>query len=370
MARLTIIIKPTLGCNLGCRYCYATPRPHGSMSLETLDAALSQAATVDATPIRLIWHGGEPLAVGVEFYQRAVERQAELERLSGTRFENYMQTNGTLVTRELAEFLAAHRFAVGVSLDGPPELHDRYRVTVNQHGSYQRALLGFRVLRDAGLSVGVLAVVTPETLEQVEAMADWIVDLGLSGISFNLRFDLQPQLADHAFRHHYMEFLVGVEERCRVHGHEVVIRELLRARQARGRGKSLPLLESCGAQRPCFYDHTCILPDGSIYLACDRFAGGTSQERARFRLGSVWEDGLAVALQGTVIEEAAGAWRSAKHFCATLCESRDHCQGPCPAEWFLGGPRDMSRSVPPHVACTAGALPACVDCAGVSHARS
>ena len=121
--------KPVGGaCNLRCSYCYYRDRgTRGPMSPEVLEAYILQTLRAHGrnAEVEFSWHGGEPTLAGLDFFRRAVE----LERLhgAGRRIRNTLQTNGILLDDPWCRFFRDHRFLVGVSLDGPRALHDRYR---------------------------------------------------------------------------------------------------------------------------------------------------------------------------------------------------------------------------------------------------
>jgi uncharacterized protein len=120
-------------CNLDCSYCFYIKKaglfPAGSrcrMDDATLEVFVRDYIAAQATPeITFAWQGGEPTLPGVEYYRRAVELQQRYA--GGKRIHNALQTNGTLLNDAWGQFLRENRFLVGVSLDGPRELHDRHR---------------------------------------------------------------------------------------------------------------------------------------------------------------------------------------------------------------------------------------------------
>src|SRR2546430_3438815 len=102
-------------------------RPSWQMPDEVLDSYIRQYIEQQDIPeISFAWQGGEPTLLGVRFFRRVVELQAKYA--GGKRIFNALQTNGTLLDDEWGAFLAEHRFLIGLSIDGPRELHDVYRV--------------------------------------------------------------------------------------------------------------------------------------------------------------------------------------------------------------------------------------------------
>lgn len=161
-----ILAKPTGAiCNLDCGYCFYLskealyPGDRFRMSEDTLEAYLSQL--LDAHPdgeVTIAWQGGEPTLMGVEFFRHSVEL-AEAHRRAGQRLQHTIQTNATLLTDEWCELFAQHGFLVGVSIDGPPELHDRYRVDKRGEPTSAKVLRGLELLMSHGVEVNVLCTV-------------------------------------------------------------------------------------------------------------------------------------------------------------------------------------------------------------------
>jgi uncharacterized protein len=153
-------------CNLDCHYCYYLEKerlyPEGEsfrMPDETLEKYIAQH--IDAYPkevIRFSWHGGEPTVLGLDFFRMVVALQRK-HRPSGRRIVNGIQTNGTLLDEDWCSFLAAEGFAVGLSLDGPHEMHDRHRVTKDGKPTHEETMRGYELLQEHGVYTDILCVV-------------------------------------------------------------------------------------------------------------------------------------------------------------------------------------------------------------------
>jgi len=136
------------------------------MSLDVIRILHESIPGLEEKFIRIIWHGGEPILRGIEFYEEVVNLQQKLiSSFPSIRIENSVMTNGTLITNKWANFISKNKWKLGVSLDGPHAIHDLYRVDVNGNGSYEMALRGRRIAEKAGISVGMIAVVTSETIK-------------------------------------------------------------------------------------------------------------------------------------------------------------------------------------------------------------
>jgi uncharacterized protein len=161
-----LLAKPAgAACNLGCKYCFFLskenlyPRESPLMDDATLDAYLQQLFQSSPGPeVQVSWQGGEPMLRGLPFFQRSVEL-AERYRKPHQRVLHTIQTNGTLVTDEWAAFFKQHGYLVGLSIDGPRELHDVYRIDKQNRGSFDDVMRGWEILRKHGVEVNVLCTV-------------------------------------------------------------------------------------------------------------------------------------------------------------------------------------------------------------------
>ncbi len=150
-----LLVKPTGAvCNLDCRYCFFLskemlyPGSRFRMADDLLETYLSQLieAHAGAPEVVVAWQGGEPTMMGLDFFRRSVGL-ADGMRRPGQRIMHTIQTNGTLLDDEWGEFLAANGFLVGLSVDGPRDVHDTYRVDKSGKGSFDRVMRGLDVLR-------------------------------------------------------------------------------------------------------------------------------------------------------------------------------------------------------------------------------
>jgi uncharacterized protein len=161
-----VLAKPTGAiCNLGCSYCFFLdkeelyPGSRFHMSDEVLDLYIQQLIDAHRTPlVTVAWQGGEPTLMGLDFFRRAIDAQ-ERHRTPGMRFENTIQTNGTLLTDEWCEFLKENEYLVGISIDGPQPLHDVHRVNKRGEGTFDKVMCGLRLLQKHEVEYNVLTTV-------------------------------------------------------------------------------------------------------------------------------------------------------------------------------------------------------------------
>jgi len=161
-----VLAKPTGPiCNLDCEYCFFLskealyPGDRFRMGDEVLEAYIRQLLESHGDgEVTISWQGGEPTLMGVGFFRRAVELAEELRR-PGQRLAHTIQTNGTLLTDEWCELLARHDFLVGISIDGPRELHDAYRVDKRGEPTFDRVIRGLDLLKAHDVRWNVLCTV-------------------------------------------------------------------------------------------------------------------------------------------------------------------------------------------------------------------
>lgn len=190
--RFHLMLKPIgAACNLDCDYCYYLHKesllgqtPGARMDENVLEKIIAQYVDGnDADEIVFSWQGGEPTLLGIPFFETVVRLQA---RHAGRRIANTLQTNGTLLDDAWAEFLAANRFRVGLSLDGPEELHDRRRRDKAGAGTFRRAMKGLDRLRARSVPYSALATVNRENAREPLAVYRFLTEeAGADYIQFN-----------------------------------------------------------------------------------------------------------------------------------------------------------------------------------------
>jgi len=152
-------------CNLACSYCFYLETAHlysgkrdWRMSSEVLETYIRDYIAAQPSPtVSFAWQGGEPTLLGVDFFRNVVALQQRYA--GGKEIENALQTNGVLLDDEWGQFLAANHFLVGLSVDGPRELHDAYRVDKGQQPTFDRVMSGLEVLKKHRVEFNTLTTV-------------------------------------------------------------------------------------------------------------------------------------------------------------------------------------------------------------------
>jgi uncharacterized protein len=334
-----VMAKPTGAlCNLDCRYCYylrtdtAAPAAPRRMDDTLLEAYIVQH--IEATPGEVInfeWHGGEPTRLGVQYFQRIVERQRQ-HRPEDRRVTNGIQTNGTLLDEAWARFLAAEDFFVGLSLDGPAEVHDAYRVTKGERATHRDVVRAFRLLRAHRVRTDVLCVVHDRNVAMPRELYRYFTsDLGARHLQF---LPLVEPVGDGGAvtsrtpsAEAWGEFLCAIFD-------EWVRRDVGRVTVQMFDEAARP---ACGLPHAlCIFRETCgdvpVVEWNGDFYSCDHFVDaahrvGNIQERA---LGDLVEDPRQRAF-GLAKRDTLPA------FCRA-CEVRELCNGGCPKDRILRAP--------------------------------
>jgi len=156
----TVIVKVTHACNLNCRYCCVGDNfDHQIISETTLDN-LFKKLSVTSTDSTIIWHGGEPLIAGLDFYKKVIELQSQYPNHL---FKNSLQTNGTLLTDEYLDFFQTNHFSIGFSLDGCKMSHNMNRPFKGGRDSFEITFKWYKEVERRGMQPGAICVINANT---------------------------------------------------------------------------------------------------------------------------------------------------------------------------------------------------------------
>lgn len=189
-------------CNLDCQYCYYRESLEGTrvrrrINPDLLDTFFAQYLdyVADAKVASVSWQGGEPTLAGIDFFRRVVALQAKHAR-PGTTISNALQTNGVLLNDVWGEFLHTYHFLVGISLDGPEEIHNARRTYKSGRGSFDHVMRGVEVLRRHQVELNVLCVLGPHNVGQPRELMRFYRRGGFSHVQFIPEMSFQAMEAD------------------------------------------------------------------------------------------------------------------------------------------------------------------------------
>jgi uncharacterized protein len=346
-------------CNLGCRYCFYLEKeklyPEESqwrMSDAVLEEYIRQCIQDQPGPeIYFAWQGGEPTLLGVEFFAKVVQLQRKYA--ADKIISNALQTNGTLLDDHWCEFLATHKFLVGLSMDGPRELHDKYRVDKGQKPTFDAVMRGLGLLKKHGVDFNTLTVVHRANARQPLEVYRFLKQTGSGFIQFiplveraapaqaqtpGLDFAEPPEpggtsgptspVTDESVEaEQYGRFLCAIFDewvrrdvgRVFVQLFDVALGNWM------GLGSSLCVFaEKCGAA-------LAIEHNGDLY-SCDHYV------YPKYRLGNILNQSLgAMAASPAQTKFGDAKFDSLPAYCRK-CEVRFACNGECPKHRFIRTP--------------------------------
>jgi uncharacterized protein len=335
-----VFVKPAgAACNLACRYCYYLGKGPGGrddaparMPDDVLEAYIAQhiAASPDEI-VRFSWHGGEPTVLGVEYFRAVVAIERRICP-PGRKIANGMQTNGTLLDEEWGRFLKAEGFSVGLSMDGPREIHDRHRRTRDGRSSFDDTMRGYGILRRYGILTDILCVVGAHNVDRPLEVYRFFREIGAAYVTFLPLVERRPGepkgvSAASVSPEAWGDFLCAVFD-------EWVDRDVGRikiqiveeaARTAFGQEHSLCIF------RPVCGDIPILEQNGDVY-SCDHYVDEAH------RLGNILETPLDELLEGPA-QRAFGQEKldTLPGVCRT-CEVLEMCNGECPKNRFAIAP--------------------------------
>ena len=188
---LYVMLKPAgAHCNLACKYCYYLEKNNlyqnshrHLMTDEMLEQFTREYIEAQTMPqVLFTWHGGEPLMRSIDFYKKALALQKKYAH--GKQIDNVIQTNGTLLTDEWCEFFAKNHWLVGISIDGPQEYHDHYRVTPAGKPSWEKVMQGISLLKKHRVEWNAMAVVNAYNAEHPLEFYHFFRDNGCQYLQF------------------------------------------------------------------------------------------------------------------------------------------------------------------------------------------
>ena len=335
-----IFVKPAGAlCNLHCTYCYYLekkslyPGNKSPLMSETLlEKYVIQhilASTDDL--IYFSWHGGEPMLAGKDFYKTAVQLQKK-HLPSGKRILNGIQTNGTLIDEEWCRFFADENFVIGISLDGPGELHNQNRHDEKKRQSFDRVIKGYKLLQKYGINPEILCVVNSVNVKNPLVVYEFFRRLGAEYITFlplvnRLDDPSEPVSKNSVPAQAFGEFLSAVfDEWIEKDIGKIKIQIFEEAaRTAFKQEHTLCIFKkNCGGV-------TVIEHNGDFY-SCDHFVDKDH------RLGNISEHPLEYYLDSPE-QKRFGEAKSLKlpRYCLE-CEVKEMCNGECPKNRFINSP--------------------------------
>lgn len=338
---VVVIIKTTYRCNQNCLYCYEELLRKSNNGIKMDDITLlnltrkilEHCQTNNIHSVLFIWHGGEPLLMGLDFYKRAINYQRKYKK--DVVVKNGMQTNGTLMTEEMGTFFSNQNFGIGFSLDGPEKIHEYNRPSGNGVNTYNKIVSSIKMYNHAlskKSNPGILSVMTKTTTDHIDELYDFLY-------LNNFDCKINPVIIDGGAKRWKDQLAITPEE----YG-EAMIYLFDRWFFEKGTTFSIDTLEdiiiSLLTRRPkgCLFEDSCftkflhIDPPGNIHPC------GFND----FILGNINKDSISDVLHSPIISKLNIRKERVPAIC-TKCDYYDICHSGCPRNALMRRGRIYDR---------------------------
>jgi len=326
-------------CNLRCDYCYYLKKQNlypGETPFRMPDDILEEyirqhIETCPEPVIRFAWHGGEPTLLGLDYFHRVIELQRKYQP-SHRQILNGIQTNGTLLDEGWCRFLAAEGFGVGLSLDGPQEMHDSHRLTRGGQPTHSQAMRGYELLRKHRIPCDILCVVHTQNAHHPREVYRFFKHIKAAHIGFLPFVEPRPELDGGVSSYTvpseaFGDFLCTIFDEWTSQDIGKVRIQIFEETAATALGQEHAL---------CIFKKTCgdapVLEHNGDFFACDHFVD------KKHLLGNMRETPMVDLIEGQSQRAFGQAkWDSLPRHCRE-CEVLPLCNGACPKDRILRTP--------------------------------
>jgi uncharacterized protein len=343
MRNQLVVVQPTPFCNLRCRYCYLPDRDSNArMDMAVFQAILAniEHSELMGDDVTIVWHAGEPLAVGKPFFREALEATRQLNSRTGRNVRHSLQTNGVLLSDSWLDLFEPHRMKVGLSIDGPARLHDLNRKTIQGGPTHDRVMRAVELLQSRAYPFSVIMVVTREALDYADEIFDFFADRGIRSVGLNVE-ELESFNVDSSLRGE------GIEDRLRDFYLRLLEHQEASSRAVRFREfeQFVPLLDDpvgCKAES-LFKRSSVVVPfsifnfdvDGNFSTFCPELLGCDAPQFDNFRMGNVLTDDLDSIVGNPVFQAVSADIEAGVRNCETECNYWEFCGGGNAANKFF-----------------------------------
>lgn len=327
-----LIFQATPFCNINCSYCYlpnraATERISPAIVNKAARSIL-QAGWVGRR-ISVVWHAGEPLTVGPEHLEKLMDACAPLQSISLV--QHCIQTNATLIDERFCHMFARHNARIGVSIDGPRDLHDRHRLTRSGKGTFEAAMRGVGKLRQFGIGFDAICVLSAHSLDRAEEIYEFFASLGASTIGFNVDEIEGTNLTSSMESERFFERLSAFwDTMLRLHFE----RRAFRLREADGLVELLrygKIREEGGNQQLDPFSIVTVGVDGSVGTFSPELLGQRNSRYCDFSIGNIFTDSFTDMVRGERMRTMQAEIEAGIQRCASTCSYFELCGGGAPS---------------------------------------
>ncbi|UCE99056.1 MAG: anaerobic sulfatase maturase [Planctomycetota bacterium] len=327
MQPFTLLIKPSgSDCNLDCTYCFYKNRApevgqgRQRMSDEVLERLIKDYLQLGLPMAGFSWQGGEPTLMGLDFYKKVVQLQKKYGK-ARQHISNALQTNAILLDDEWCQFLHDNKFLVGISIDGPKEFHDYYRVDHSGSGSFDKVMTVIQRCKKYKVEFNILTLLNNKNIEHPDKLFDFFIENGIRYLQFitclERDSDTDKVLDFSITAQQYGEFLCRIFNRWHDYGPDKLsIRDF----------DSILAFCVSGNHTICTFDKQCssyiVIEHNGDAFCCDFYV------EPDWRIGNIFETPIEKLATGSKKRTFARAKQNISNTCL-LCRHLSFCRGGC-----------------------------------------
>ena len=348
-----LVIQPSPFCNIDCDYCYLPDREEKRrMEFPVLQKVMERVfeSGLVRHPVTILWHAGEPLAVPLKWYRAAFDI---IDSFPGARncIQHSFQSNGTLLNDQWCEFIKEHKVEIGLSIDGPAEIHDHHRKTRSGKGTHAKAMRGLDLLKEHQIPHGVVSVVSAQSLDRADEIYDFYRENGITGVGLNIEeiegANTASSLEIHQGEERIRRFLKQMYLRNKADGFPIHIREFETARDnivqpginqhPDGRYANLEVEPFSMINVDCFGNFSSFSPE---------LLGQATEKYESFVFGNALNNLLFEATENHHFQKVLADIESGNQKCAEECAFFPFCGGASPSnKYFENGTFDSTETM-------------------------
>ena len=327
MQPFSLLLKPTgSNCNIDCKYCFYKSRDPeiGSgrqrMSEQVLDKLIKDYLQLGFPLAAFAWQGGEPTLMGLDFYKNVVELQNKY-KLPGQQISNALQTNGILLDDTWCKFLHENNFLIGISIDGPKEFHDFFRLDHRGNGTFDKVVAAIERCKEYNVEFNTLTLLNTKNIKYPEKVFKFLIELDVKFLQFIPCVEIDPatkRIADFSITaEEYGNFLCRIFDLWYEYGYEnLSIRDF----------DSIITYCVSGKHNICTYDNRCsqyiVIEHTGDAFCCDFFV------EPKWRLGNIFDKPIKQIASDSKKNEFARAKQNLSNKCL-ICRYLAVCRGGC-----------------------------------------
>jgi uncharacterized protein len=301
------------------------------MTLATIDKIFSGLFSSGwaGEELYVVWHAGEPLVLPIHYYAQAFDSIASLTP-AGTKVQHAFQTNGMLIDDEWCRFFKTHGTTVGVSIDGPEEMHNSNRVTRSGKATYSEAIAGIRCLRRNDVEFSVITVLSAESLGRAQELHDFYQAEGIRYVCFNVEeiegsnthsslLGEEQAIAYENFMREFWNLNVRSNELYYVREFKDMLRKIVKP--------SEHIYDNTLAEP---FEHLNIDCEGNYSTFSPEFLGHENDQYNNFIIGNIWHDSFAESMESEAFKRLNRDVAAGVELCRASCEYFSVCGGGSP----------------------------------------